>query len=105
MAELTLQILRDAVAGAAAAFILRDSELDGQPFRRSPRGKALDTVSPTNATALFELCPTALLFGMWDSHGPKGGLGPKFERAMVSEIVGVGAEWGRPGRPGGGGGT
>lgn len=73
--------------------ILRDSELDGQPFRRSPRGKVLDTVSATNATPLLELCPTALLFGMWDSHGPKGGLGPKFERAIVSEIVGVGAEW------------
>jgi CRISPR-associated protein Csb1 len=74
--------------------ILRDSELDGRPFRKSPRGKALDTVSATNATPLFELCPTALLFGMWDSHGPKGGLGPKFERAIVSEIVGVGAEVG-----------
>jgi CRISPR-associated protein Csb1 len=73
--------------------ILRDSELDGHPFRRSPRGKALDTVSVGNATPLFELCPTALLFGMWDSHGPKGSLGPKFERAIVSEIVGVGAEW------------
>ncbi len=73
--------------------ILRDSELDGHPFRRSPLGKALDTVSAANATALFELCPTALLFGMWDSHGPKGGLGPKFERAIVSEIVGIGAEW------------
>jgi CRISPR-associated protein Csb1 len=73
--------------------ILRDSELDGHPFRRSPRGKALDTVSVGNATPLFEFCPTALLFGMWDSHGPKGGLGPKFERAIVSEIVGVGAEW------------
>jgi CRISPR-associated protein Csb1 len=31
---------------------------------------------------------------MWDSTGPKGGLGPKFERAMVSEVVGVGAEVG-----------
>jgi CRISPR-associated protein Csb1 len=31
---------------------------------------------------------------MWDSTGPKGGLGPKFERAMVSEIVGIGAEVG-----------
>lgn len=74
--------------------ILRDSELDGRPFRRSPRGKALDTASATNATPLFELCPTALLFGMWDSHGPKGGLGPKFERAIVSEIVGVSAQVG-----------
>jgi CRISPR-associated protein Csb1 len=73
--------------------ILRDSELDGAKFRKSERGKALNTVSLQNATPLFELCPTALVFGMWDSTGPKGGLGPKFERAMVSEIVGVGAEW------------
>jgi CRISPR-associated protein Csb1 len=74
--------------------ILRDSELDGKPFRKSERGKALNTVSLANATALFELCPQALIFGMWDSTGPKGGLGPKFERAMVSEIVGVGAAFG-----------
>lgn len=73
--------------------ILRDSELDGQPFRRSEIGKALNTVSLMQATPLFELCPTALIFGMWDSTGPKGGLGPKFERAVVSEIVGIGAEW------------
>jgi len=72
--------------------ILRDSNLDGHPFRKSARGKTLNTVSVGNATPLLELCPTALLFGMWDSHGPKGGLGPKFERAMVSEIIGVGAE-------------
>jgi CRISPR-associated protein Csb1 len=73
--------------------IFRDSELDGVRFRRSERGKALNTVSLSNATPLFELCPTALIFGMWDSTGPKGGLGPKFERAMVSEIVGIGAQW------------
>ncbi|MGH8953054.1 MAG: type I-G CRISPR-associated RAMP protein Csb1/Cas7g [Acidimicrobiia bacterium] len=73
--------------------ILRDSELDGTPFRKSERGKAVNRVSLRNATPLFELCPTALVFGMWDSTGPKGGLGPKFERAMVSEIVGVGAAW------------
>ena len=74
--------------------ILRDSELDGKPFRKSERGRALNTVSLANATPLFELCPQALIFGMWDSTGPKGGLGPKFERALVSEIVGVGAEVG-----------
>jgi CRISPR-associated protein Csb1 len=73
--------------------ILRDSELDGVKFRKSERGKALNTVSLSNATPLFELCPTALVLGMWDSTGPKGGLGPKFERAMVSEIVGIGAVW------------
>lgn len=74
--------------------IFRDSEIDGTPFRKTEKGKALNRVSVSNATPLFELCPTALVFGMWDSTGPKGGLGPKFERAMVSEIVGIGAEWG-----------
>jgi CRISPR-associated protein Csb1 len=73
--------------------ILRDSELNGVKFRRSERGKALNTASLANATPLFELCPTVLIFGMWDSTGPKGGLGPKFERAMVSEVVGIGAQW------------
>ncbi len=74
--------------------ILRYSELDGVPFRKSEKGRALNWASPTNATPVFELCPAALLFGMWDSSGPKGGLGAKFERAMVSEIVGIGAEVG-----------
>lgn len=31
---------------------------------------------------------------MWDSTGPKGGLGAKFERALVSEIVGINAVYG-----------
>lgn len=74
--------------------ILRDSLHDGKPFRQSDVGKAIDRVSLQNATPLFELCPTALLFGMWDSTGPKGGLGAKFERAMVSEIVGIDAVYG-----------
>jgi CRISPR-associated protein Csb1 len=79
--------------------ILRDSEIEEKiagektktPFRKSGKGKALNTVSQQNATALYQMCPTALIFGMWDSTGPKGGLGAKFERAMVSEVVGVGA--------------
>lgn len=71
--------------------ILRDSLLDGTPFRESPVGEKIGQVSPANATALFEICPTALLFGMWDSTGPKGGLGAKFARAMVSEIIGIDA--------------
>lgn len=79
--------------------ILRDSVVadDNKPFRakaekdESEFGKRLRRVSAQNATALFELCPTALLLGMWDSTGPKGGLGVKFERAMVSEIVGIDA--------------
>ena len=71
--------------------ILRDSEHNGKPFRNSEAAKALNQASLLNATPLFQLCPTALLFGMWDSTGPKGGLGMKFERAMVSEVVGFGA--------------
>jgi len=75
--------------------ILRDSQTsDGTPFRQSVKGKALNTASPLNATALYQLCPTALVFGMWDSTGPKGGLGAKFERALVSEVVGIGASFG-----------
>lgn len=80
--------------------ILRDSQIEEEDqqgnkkhvsFRESAIGKRLNQVNPQNATPLFELCPTALVFGMWDSTGPKGGLGAKFERAMVSEIVGIGA--------------
>lgn len=82
--------------------ILRDSivEEDGKPFRaRDPQaesvyGQRLRRVSSQDANVLFELCPTALLFGMWDSTGPKGGLGAKFERALVSEIVGIDAAYG-----------
>jgi len=69
--------------------LLRDSLHDGTLFRKSTLGKRLDDVDNRNATPLFELCPTTLIFGMWDSTGPKGGLGAKFQRAMVSEIVGI----------------
>ena len=75
--------------------LLRDSELDGVMFRQSDIGKRLDTLDARNATALFELCPTALIFGMWDSTGPRGGLGVKFQRCMVSEIVGFHAKQGQ----------
>lgn len=74
--------------------LLRDSLLDGEPFRRSAVGRRLDTVDARDATALFELCPTALVFGLWDSTGPRGGLGAKFQRALVSEIVGVDSQIG-----------
>lgn len=74
--------------------ILRDALCDGKPFRQSPAGHVLDTASVANATGLFELCPTALVFGLWDSAGPRGGLGTKFARALVSELVAVDAEQG-----------
>ena len=74
--------------------ILRDSMLDGAKFRETDIGKRIGMVSAREATALFEHCPTAFVFGMWDSTGPKGGLGAKFERAMVAEIVGINAVYG-----------
>lgn len=74
--------------------ILRDSLHDGQPFRKSELGKSLDQASLQNATPLYKLCPTALVFGLWDSTGPKGGLGAKFQRSLVSEIIGVNAQIG-----------
>lgn len=75
--------------------LLRDSTLDGIRFRASEPGRALTESGPKNATSLYALCPTALVFGMWDSTGPKGGLGAKFQRALVSEIVGVNIAFGR----------
>lgn len=74
--------------------ILRDSEIDGVAFRETELGKKIGTTNLRNATPLFELCPTALLLGIWDSTGPKGGLGTKFQRALVSEIIGVNASYG-----------
>jgi CRISPR-associated protein Csb1 len=71
--------------------LLRDSLLDGKLFRLSDIGKSFTDASTRNATALFEVCPTGLVFGLWDSTGPKGGLGAKFQRALVSEIIGINA--------------
>lgn len=75
--------------------IFRDSLLDGTLFRLSALGRAITDASPRDAKALFRHCPSALLFGMWDSTGPKGGLGSKFQRAYVSEIVGLDAQIGK----------
>lgn len=75
----------------AADALFRDSLLNGLIFRRSDKGRILDTADISNATGIFGLCPTALVFGLWDSTGPRGGLGAKFQRALVSEIVGYDA--------------
>lgn len=75
--------------------ILRDSMLNGALFPATPEGQVLRRSTPKNATDLFQLCPTGLLFGIWESTGATGGLGVKFQRVIVSEIVGVGAVVGR----------
>ncbi len=75
--------------------LFRDSRLDGKMFRASDTGKLLDHARIDNAAGLFGICPTALLFGFWDSTGPRGGLGVKFQRAITSEIVGHDAVLGK----------
>lgn len=74
--------------------LLRDSLCDGVVFRKSARGRVLDDADVRNATGLFGLNPLALVLGLWDSTGPRGGLGVKFPRALVSEIVGYHAQVG-----------
>lgn len=79
--------------------ILRDSNMgEGKKapkFRQSDIGKELDQVSNGYATPLLKNAPHCLVFGMWDSTGPRGGLGTKFARAIVSEIIGINAVEGR----------
>ena len=72
--------------------LLRDSMTEGGTlFRMSDLGRSFTDATARNAAPLFKICPTGLVFGIWDSTGPRGGLGSKFARALVSEIVGVGA--------------
>jgi CRISPR-associated protein Csb1 len=70
--------------------ILRDSCLDGTQFMDSAVGKKIEGFASANATALFEHCPTALLFGAWNSTGKRGGSGAKVARSIVSEVVAFG---------------
>lgn len=69
--------------------ILRDSLLDGVPFMQSPVGQGLAKARPEDATAVLKVSPSALLFGAWHSTGEGGGLGAKFARCLISEIVAV----------------
>lgn len=71
--------------------LLRDSLIDDALFRLSEIGRSFTDATAKNAAPIFKVCPTGLVFGLWDSTGPKGGLGSKFARTLVSEIVGVGA--------------
>ncbi len=74
--------------------LFRECILNGKPFRESEEGIKILNSTPYSSTSLFGTCPTALLFGMWDSAGPKGGSGNKFERVITSEIVGINAVFG-----------
>jgi CRISPR-associated protein Csb1 len=90
--------------------ILRDSEIEqikrdsqGNPekdeqgnvkkgkkrFRDSEIGKDIVSARLWNSTAFYRYCPTALLFGTWDSTAGEGLDSAKIPRAVVSEIIGV----------------
>lgn len=76
--------------------ILRDAvDEGGTRFRDTPVGMEYTNASARNATAIYRFCPHALVLGVWDSTGPKGGMGNKIQRALVSEIVGVGVVTGK----------
>lgn len=77
--------------------IIRDSEIKGTKFTDTEHYEQLVLAKPTNALKVFELSPTSLVFGVWNSTGEGGGLGAKFTRCITSEIIGVGAVEGQKG--------
>lgn len=77
---------------ADALFV--QSQLNGTKFRDSQIGQAFSAANIRNATALFQYCPHALVFGVWDSTGSAGGHGNKIQRALESEITGINAQKG-----------
>jgi CRISPR-associated protein Csb1 len=74
--------------------IFRDALLNEVPFHQSPEGQRFLSANARNATAVYEFCPTALLFGYWNSHAGLRTRGAKVARALYSEIVGFGAVYG-----------
>jgi CRISPR-associated protein Csb1 len=70
--------------------LLRDSYDGDHLFRNGTVGRAVTGARPRDAAGLYHHSPHTLLFGGWDSTGPRGGLGAKYERAITSEIVGIG---------------
>lgn len=70
--------------------LLRDSMLENTLFRHSGLGKRFISSTLADVSGLFQTCPTALLFGLWDSTGPTG-TGLRIARNLTSEITGVGA--------------
>jgi CRISPR-associated protein Csb1 len=81
--------------------ILRDGEIQeerttngktekvGVRFRESTIGRKIVAARLHEAAALYEHCPTALIFGTWDSTAGEGLDAAKIPRAVVSEIVAV----------------
>ena len=67
--------------------IFRDSRVGETRFRDSDIGRDMVQARAWNATGMFRLCPTVMLFGTWDSQSGAGVNSAKFARALVSEII------------------
>lgn len=75
--------------------LLRDSYDGEHLFRNGPTGRVITEARPRDAAGLYHHSPHTLVFGGWDSTGPRGGQGAKYERAITSEIVALGIEPGK----------
>jgi CRISPR-associated protein Csb1 len=75
--------------------ILRDSILDGIPWRKTEVGSRVLSSDASNATALYQHAPLTLLLGGWDSHGGDAGRGTKIARSLSCEIWGHGVKTSR----------
>jgi CRISPR-associated protein Csb1 len=70
--------------------LLRDSYDEGNLFRNGTAGRAITGAKPRDAAGLYYHSPHTLVFGGWDSTGPRGARGSRYERAITSEIVALG---------------
>ena len=77
-------ILRDSV-------VVEDGDDQGKLFKDSSYAERWRRASPANATPIHELCPTALIYGIWGAPEKPGGLGAKFQRCITSEVVAIDA--------------
>lgn len=73
--------------------ILRDSLLEGTPFRKTDIGQAVIKASAADAAALLRYDPAVVLLGGWDSTGLGGNKGQerKWPAALSVEIYGTNA--------------
>jgi CRISPR-associated protein Csb1 len=75
--------------------LLRDSYDGEHLFRNGPAGRVITEARPGDAAGLYYHSPHTLVFGGWDSTGPRGARGARYERAITSEIVALGIEPGK----------
>ena len=73
--------------------IIRDSEFNGTRFKETEAGRRLVAAKASNALAVYQLSPTALIFGAWNSTGEGGGLGAKFPAVWSPKSSALAWRW------------